>query len=244
MYCSGCKRVFDAGSNSCGSLCRPAARCPYCGTMHEFGDGRDALDRMIESADGIRLGAEGIKLRYRPERTIEEQLHDLRVAEYWIQGYVREKYRKLGFASIEGPFDAGPDFKVSTASGDTFVEVEVRCENYLQHKHHCDPRFNAVGILIVLEPEEPPQEVRKALPSQLVHLDLQDFTRWYCDAAKKHAAQKERERPSQIAAARLRLRASRFQGRPPVVCADAERDMTTCPECDLCPYFDEGLDDA
>lgn len=64
--------------------------------------------------------------------------------EYWIQVYVKNRYRDLGFSSLHGPFDTGYDFKGVYQGREVVVEVETSWENFVKHGH--DP--NEVDVLM------------------------------------------------------------------------------------------------
>jgi hypothetical protein len=207
----------------------PSVKCPRCGTVHQFGDWAPMLDRALE--DGCRPRSRG---------TIAERVRELRVIEWWLQQYVEHNHRKLGFIEVEGPFDAGPDFIVILKNGRRVeTEVEVRWKNYVQHKHHTNPRFAKVGIIIALESDNPSPEIRKLLPKKLIRVDKRDFTKWYRAAARAYARKKEKERPARVAMAKIRNVAGEFHSRYVSSCGDKERDMAVCPDCDTCPYFGE-----
>jgi hypothetical protein len=197
--------------------------------MHRFGGWTAMLDRALEEG-----------CRPRPRGTIAERVREERVKEWWLQQYVIHNHRKLGFSAVEGPFDIGPDFIVTLRNGrQVETEVEVRWENYIQHKHHTNPRFAQVGIIIALEAANPSPEISKRLPKKRIRVDKSHFTRWYRTAARAYAREKEKERPARIAIAKLHNIAKEFQSRYVSNCGDKERDMAVCPDCDTCPYFGE-----
>ena len=176
--------------------------------------------------------------RPRPQGTIKERVRELRVREWWLQNYVKHNPRKLGFTKIEGPFDAGPDFIVTYKNGkEVQAEVEVRWKNYVDHKHHTDPRFSGVGILIALEPVESYTHDQELLPKKLIRVDSAHFTKCYRGYARTYARKKEKEHPARVAAAKIRLITEEFHSRYVSNCGEKERNAAACPDCDVCPYF-------
>ena len=109
------------------------------------------------------------------------------IREYWVQKYVEENYIKLGFSKIEGPFEAGPDFKGIYKGKKVIVEVERDCRSYISHRHYEDKRFKKVDILIVLNPSESPEEIKNKLPKTIIHIDVDDFVEWWRPKAKAYA---------------------------------------------------------
>jgi len=159
------------------------------------------------------------------------------IREYWINEYVRENYKKLGFSKIEGPFDFGPDFKAVFEGMEVIVEVERTCELYIKHGHHKDPRFRGTNVLVVLSSFKPPKDIKKKLPKTIIHIDVEDFVEWYRRAAKGYRKFKEFQ-------GLRNLRALEIKKIIATSCGSKDRDMSTCPECELCPYFGEGADIA
>ena len=166
------------------------------------------------------------------DATERAQTSDIR--EYWIQMYVKESYRKLGFSRLEGPFESGPDFRGVYRNRNAVVEVERDYQSFIHHRHHLDAAFSKVNVLVVLTPLHPPRDVREKLPKHIVYLDIPDFVEWFRREAKRYA---DTKRIQTI----IDLIAGEFQRRYMSQCREKERDMSTCPDCDLCPYFGEGL---
>jgi len=156
------------------------------------------------------------------------------IREYWIQKYVQENYDKLGFSHIEGPFEFGLDFRGIYRGRKAVVEVERDCHTYVIHRHHENSAFKAVNTLIVLNPSKPPEEVRCKLPKKVIYIDIDDFVEWWCPKAKQYAKTKRIQRIVDAIA-------GEFHRRFVSECGDKDRDMSVCPECDLCPYFGEGI---
>ena len=231
IRCSDCQMEFDLRENENGSILFPGAKCPHCGMLYLFGESGKYWDNIINSG---RIGKidQGITFKTLREGTPSEQVEELRVREYWVQMYVKENYRKLGFSTLEGPFDRGPDFQVTYEGCETYAEVEVCCDNYVKHGHPDDSRFNPdVAILIVLERIDPSDEIKDQLPKRIIHLDTEDFEKWYCRATREYAIQKEKEQPTKRAAAKLRLLAWEFQRRYCALCplmqSEFEEDQDT-----------------
>jgi hypothetical protein len=117
--------------------------------------------------------------------------------EYWLQLYIRDNYEKLGFDSLEGPFDIGYDFKGVYRGKRVVVEAETQSKNFLYHKH--DP--DEVDILIVLKDNitdevygMSPPEWRERLPKRIITVDPEDFVKSTHPMRKAYAIKKQSER--------------------------------------------------
>lgn len=223
IICEKCKKAhrYSSGeieNKNIGTVWHPIVKCPNCGaqmtweqSVLNFYDktsapkGKDAYER-AESSD---------------------------IREYWIQKYIKDNYAKLGFSKLEGPFDVGPDFRGAYKGKEVIVEAERDYQSFIQHKHKEDERFKKVSILVVLNPSEPPEEIKGKLPKTIIHIDIDDFVEWWRPKAKAYAKTKKIQ-------GIIDLIAGEFQKRFVRDCSDKDRDMSTCPECDLCPYFGEG----
>lgn len=118
-------------------------------------------------------------------------------AEYWLQQYIKENYNKLGFTSIEGPFDTGPDFKGVYQGRKVVIEAERAPKHFIYHRH--DPK--EVDILIVLNEEYfgvvlgmKPDEWRKLLPKHVIKVEAEDFVKATHAMRKAYALKKDEER--------------------------------------------------
>jgi len=172
-------------------------------------------------------------VRKRPSARERAEKGDIK--EYWVCKYVRENFKKLGFSKISGPFEYGPDFRGTFKGKEVLVEVERSVETYLIHGHPEDPRFKKVSVLIVLSSEKPDKGLKKKLPPTILYIDLDRFVLWFRKAAEEYRNFKE------FVALRESV-AREFKARFAESCGSTERDMATCPDCDLCPYFGEGTD--
>ena len=100
--------------------------------------------------------------------------------EYWLQLYIKNNYERLGFDSLEGPFETGPDFKGVYKGKKVVIEAETQSRNFIYHRHNP----NEVDILIVLNDDNAgevlgmkPVEWRKRLPKKIILVDPEDFLR-------------------------------------------------------------------
>lgn len=152
-------------------------------------------------------------------------------AEFWLQAYVESNYQKLGFTAISEPRGSGPDFIAAIDGKEVLVEVETSWQNYLNHKHHLDPRWNDVEILIVLGPEPVPAD-NDNLPKRVIYVDQDDFDRWF-EPRRKKANENKKNKTI------FKMIGEEFWRRFRHDCNDKDRDMATCDECDYCPYFME-----
>jgi hypothetical protein len=220
--CQKAHRYNEGEIENTGTLWHPiwAAKCPHCGTLNTFTLEHSSLDFFDKNS-------------VPKDKNAYERAEDADIREYWIQEYIKDNYLKLGFSNIEGPFEEGPDFKGIYKGKKVVIEVERDYQSYMSHKHYEDERFKEVNILIVLSPSKPPKEIKNKLPKTLIHININDFVDWWRPRAKAYANTK---RINNI----INIISGEFQKRFVRDCNDKDRDMSTCPECDLCPYFGWG----
>jgi hypothetical protein len=163
----------------------------------------------------------------RPQPTLDQ------IEERWAQGYLKDEFIQLGFTKIDGPFNKGPDFRVLHKARWVWAEVETRWRNYLRHEHHTNPAFDSVKFLILLSSEAPPPDALQYLPPQIIYIDQQRFLAWYEKVS-------EPKSKADRTAMQLEIIAGAMNEHWTKICSDVDRDMSTCPECDACPYFGEG----
>jgi hypothetical protein len=202
----------------------------------------EALDRLIEESS-VKFTDEGTQLKSKRNRpTIAQKVETDNVLEYWLQRYVSANPDQFGLKELQGPFQTGPDFtgKVRGYRGRVDIEVEVRCQDYIKHGHAEDRRWDNVKVLIVLDQNDPDKAIRKKLPKKILHIDKNHFEQWYREAARQYAQAKDSENAHNRNIARLEIIAGRVHQHWLEICPDQSRDMATCPECDLCPYFGQG----
>jgi len=121
--------------------------------------------------------------------------------EHWLQLYIKDNFNKLGFDSLEGPFDRGYDFRGVYQGKTVVVEAETQSKNFLYHKH--DP--DEVDILIVLKDNitdevygMSPPEWRERLPKKTITIDPEDFVKSTHEMRKAYAIKKQREREALV----------------------------------------------
>ena len=107
--------------------------------------------------------------------------------EYWLQLYIKNNYKRLGFDSLEGPFETGYDFKGVYKGNKVIVEAERVPANFVLHDH--DPK--EVDILIVLADDDTD---RKLLPKKIIKVDAEDFIKETHEIRKSYAIKKQKER--------------------------------------------------
>ncbi len=223
LTCTACGKThrYTSEMKNIGTEWHPIweFECPYCGNKMSFDWGKkDFWDQPVPPNP----------------RDATQRAESSDIREYWIQMYFKENHKKLGFSHIEGPFDSGPDFTGLYRGWKAVIEVEREYVNYIQHRHHENPAFSKVNVLVVLTPSEPPAEMKDKLPKNLVYVDVMDFVEWFRPEAKKYADAKRIQRI-------IDLIAGEFHRRYQFQCQDKERDLSTCPDCDLCAYFGEGV---
>lgn len=163
-----------------------------------------------------------------------------KILEFWIQQYFFENYKKLGFSKIKGAFNIGPDFKGIPKGKKRFIDIEIErdCKTYITHKHHKSKRFENVKVLIVLNPEEPTEKIKKYLPEEIIYIDIKDFAKWWAPQEKKKA---DIEKLNNL----VNILAGEFHKKFMEICDFKEKDMAICPKCDYCPYFlEEAINEA
>jgi len=173
-------------------------------------------------------------IEYKKGADPEDRARKSDIKEYWIQQYFKENYHSYsGFSDLEGPFDTGPDFRGKINGEETYIEIERDCSCYLKHKHHLDKRFDKVSALVVLSRYDKDEEL-EPLPKYIVYLDIPDFVQWFKPRAKEYAIKKQQMHV-------VNRLGNYFKTLYVKDCSDKERDMAVCPNCELCPYFGEGM---
>ncbi len=104
--------------------------------------------------------------------------------EYWLQLYIKENYRKLGFSRIEGPFETGFDFKGTYGGKQVVIEAEHRPRNFVYHKH--DPKGADILVLLVDDDTD-----RSLLPKKIITVDVEDFVFATHEMRKAYAMEKK-----------------------------------------------------
>ncbi len=235
IKCKKCKKTYryDSGDiENIGTLWHPilVVQCHDCGV--QITEDQGSLD-FFDKAQ-VSSTRNGIEIKSASSRKSDnERAQNSDINEYWIQEYIKENYTKLGFSKIEGPFDIGPDFKGVHKGKKSIIEAERDFQSFIEHGHHEDERFKEVNILIVLNPLQPPKEIKSKLPKTIIYIDIDDFKEWRRPKARAYAKTKKIQ-------GLINLIAGEFQKRFVSKCCDTDRDMSTCPECNLCPYFGEG----
>jgi len=121
--------------------------------------------------------------------------------EYWLQQYIKENYKQLGFDSIEGPFDTGYDFKGVYQGREVVIEAERALKSFIQHKHD----HNEVDILITMNADykgtvrgKKPTEWKKLLPKKIIVVDPEVFIKKTHEMRKTYAIKKEKQTEMQL----------------------------------------------
>ena len=217
---TACKRTHTYRSEemqNIGTEWHPilSVQCPYCGHKMTFNWGNlDSWDQRSPPKS----------------KDAAQRAQSSDICEHWIQMYVKENHKKLGFSHLEGPFESGPDFRGVYRNRNAVVEVERNCQSFIQHGHHLNPAFSEVNILVVLTPSNPPSEMKEKLPKNIIYIDIPDFVEWFRAEAKRYANTKRIQRI-------IDLIAGEFQRRYSFHCQEKEREMSMCPDCDVCPYY-------
>lgn len=116
--------------------------------------------------------------------------------EYWLQLYIKNNYKRLGFDNLKGPFESGYDFEGVYKGKKVVIEAETQSRNFIYHRHDS----NEVDILIVLNDDTtdevlgmPPTEWRKCLPKKIIVVDPEDFVKSTHEIRKNYAVKKQKE---------------------------------------------------
>lgn len=219
VQCESCRNTdrYDSGEIYERLIGEWAVNCSRCG--------EPVFVMKIDKA-GLPQGS------FTKKRSVEERAMISDIREYWIQEYFKDNFNKYeGISDVEGPFGTGPDFKGKIRGKEVMIEVERDCGCYLKHRHHLDSRFDKVELLVVLNPVEPKNS--EGLPANILFIDIPDFVEWFKPKARDYAIQKQR---MQV----VDRIAGYFKKLYYYECGDKERDMATCPYCELCPYFGGG----
>jgi hypothetical protein len=94
--------------------------------------------------------------------------------EYWLQKYIKEYYRQIGFTELHGPYNVGPDFKGVYHGRLVKIEAEWDYSDYINHQH--PPDFAEILIVATLKPV--PRGLREKLPSFIIHLCSDQVAQW------------------------------------------------------------------
>ena len=171
-------------------------------------------------------------------RSPAERLARNDVHEIWVHKYIVAHPKRLGFAKVEGPHDTGPDFRVQKRAKWYLAEAEIDWKRYIHHKHHNDPRFAEVRFLIVLSDSKPSAREAAALPPEILPIDREHFGPWFAKASTEYGREHQ---PGEKLTARVNLIAGAMQEHWLTLCPDRDREMATCPDCNSCPYFGNGM---
>lgn len=236
--CENCGKVhrYNSGEiENAGTIWHPiwTVRCPSCHHRLTFDHGVNGSFDIAQ----ISRSKDGVSIRAPSRRSGHERARSGDIREYWLQQYIRDNFAILGFSKLDGPFERGPDFSGVYKGRKVIVEAERTCKSFVQHSHHKDPRFRDVDILIVLGPSDPPEELKKYLPDTIIRIDIDDFVKYWRPKARAYAKDKRIQGILDLIAGEVQRRFIRD-------CLDKDRDMSTCPECELCPYFGEGTGEA
>ncbi len=94
--------------------------------------------------------------------------------EKWLQKYIKEHYRQIGFNQLYGPFTYGADFKGIYAEKPVKVEAEWEYADYISHKH--STRFADILVVATLDPV--PEHLKSRLPSTIINLNREQVMEW------------------------------------------------------------------
>lgn len=221
VTCNNCHNTYRYRSEifNIGTLWHPisAVYCENCGELNAFDEGQHdyLLDVLFEENDN------------------PPGLH----TEFWLQIYLKDNADKYGISNIQGPFSSGPDFKGRYNGKDIDIEVEWSCNNYIQHKHHLNPKWDKTELMVVFYPSPPSDEIKNLVPAEIINLDQEDFREWFVPKADKYIKNHNRNHTDSRF---WSLVTGEFQRRYYDLCSDKNRELITCPDCDLCPY--NGMD--
>jgi len=229
IKCEKCKKTYRYDSDEIGDIgtvWHPiwTVKCQGCGDQIYF-----EVYEYKSSENDLKIKKTSLRKRG------HERAESSDIREYWIQGYVKDNYAKLGFSKIKGPFEIGPDFKGVYKGKKVIVEAERDYKSYIQHKHPEDERFKEVSILIVLNPSKPPKKIKDKLPKTTIYLNINDFVEWWRPKARAYAKSKQTQNIISLIADEFQNMVTEMRNE---YCSYQDRDMATCPDCDMCAYFE------
>lgn len=105
--------------------------------------------------------------------------------ELWLQKYIKEHYRQLGFAQLHGPYAVGADFKGVYAGKRVKVEAEWDYSDYVNHKHS----LNFADVLVVATLEPVPERLKAKLPPLILNLNRAEVMEWAQPRAERKKAE-------------------------------------------------------
>jgi hypothetical protein len=105
--------------------------------------------------------------------------------EFWLQKYIKEHFRQIGFSQLHGPYKYGADFKGVLNDKPVKIEAEWGYSDYISHKHSL--KFADILVVATLEPL--PQRLKANLPSIIINLDPERVIQW----AQPRLIQKDQE---------------------------------------------------
>ena len=184
IECDNCKKSYRYDSDEIedtGTAWYPiwTVKCHGCGNQ---------IDYEVYKSD---ISESDLNKKMTPQmKSGHERAESSDIREYWIQEFVKSNYRDLGFSKIDGPFDVGPDFKGVYKGRKVEVEVERDCKSFITHRHNENERFKEVSILIVLNPLNPPKDIRVKLPKKIIYINVDDFVEWWRPKARAYAKRK------------------------------------------------------
>jgi hypothetical protein len=94
--------------------------------------------------------------------------------EIWLQKYIKEHYRQIGFTQLSGPFSYGADFRGVFANKRVKVEAEWEYADYINHKH----TLKFADILVVATIDPVPDHLKEKLPSTIFNLNREQVLQW------------------------------------------------------------------
>lgn len=169
----------------------------------------------------VRFSVPDVPLTRSRLKSVIERMKAGKVKEYWVQEYVKKNGKKLGFSNLVQR-EIGADFTGVYQGNRVKIEVEVLSGNFIKHGHG----RGWANILVVLSPVGP-----RIKGIKTIYLNLEDFVRWWWPRSGGYKAMNDIER-------RLDWVAGVFESEFREACGDRGRESSTCPECDLCPYFE------
>lgn len=189
--CKFCSEEFSVDKYNVKNIGLPwqpvwIACCPSCWGMNIVHTKKREFmkDFMIENKYDKNL-MEYVTVLKKPEQNtimaITDKIKNDKLAEKYVQYYVKENPKVFGFENLKGPFPYGPDFKGVWNGEEVEIEVERTYTKYKAHKHHLNFAFNKVSILICLDPKRPTKKSIEGLPKNIWYIDHQHFFEWFVE---------------------------------------------------------------
>lgn len=232
IHCDNCNKKYRADStemNDVGVFWSPELfmNCKYCQEPITI---KLPKNTALEQVDVNPIDKEGITT-FRAGN-IADRATEGNIYEKFVQEYFSKNYHKYGFTKIKGPFPRGPDFTGFHPKYKNEVKIEIECkhQSYINHGHDRSKSFHGDIFLVVLESKPPSKIIKKRLPNNIIHIDINHFSEWWLTSTDSNRFN------SIVILICTELEKIYYRN-----CSDTDRSMAICPNCNCCSYFDSTI---